>query len=162
LLHGVYPAVVVADEEPLGVTYVMVPVPEEHVLTVLRYVVELGSSTPDRTPPGWDDDAVRRLYLDSDETTRSLLAFLAQPDVAGTQVRPKDVSTALGVEPQQLPGVVGPLNKRARKAGHEPPIQSTLVSERRPDGQVVRRRIFRMREDVAGMVRAAQAEASGG
>ena len=138
-------------------SYVMVPVPEEHVAEVLRHVVRLiehgGPIGEDGLP--WDEESIARLFAESDEPARSLLSLLALPANAGQELRAKDVATELELRSADLAGIMGPLSRRAKGMGRLSPIRSrrTVV-----ETNGVRRtfRSLSLAVDLAAMVRTAE------
>lgn len=130
--------------------YVMVPVPEEHVQEVMRYVIKL---LQEADLEDWDEESMRQLFDGSDEITRALLSFVAQPEHAGGV--PKD-EVAQGLELHgYLPTVMKNLKVRSRNEfGRFPPIRK----EQEPGGRGGRRSVpmFVMDEGVAELVRAAE------
>src|SRR3954451_3648282 len=103
--------------------YVMVPVPEEHVLDVMGYVMRLAARTPSEEPQAWDQPGVDRLLAEANEPTRSLLSFFADRSRAGVPTRPKDVAEALQLDLNDVAGIVGPLNRQLRRANRTPLIE---------------------------------------
>lgn len=140
--------------------YVLVPVPEEHVPEILRYVLRLVEGEDgeredeDEAPPGWDQESMERLFSESDELTRAVLSFLAQPGNSGG-VRPPQVAQALELQGRNLSTVLKTLKARAEEEyGKSSPVQNRKVSV----GEAGSRRIrfLVMDEEVAELVREAE------
>jgi hypothetical protein len=135
--------------------YVMVPVPEEHVLDVMRYVTRLARSHEEGTEE-WDAESVERLFEESNELSRSLLSFLAHPRRAGQRVTPPDIAEALELRLADFAGIVGPLSRQFRKWNKVPLFESTVENETTPSGRQVKKRTFTITEEHAQLVRAAE------
>ena len=137
--------------------YVMVPVPEEHVLEVLATVLRLAArQSHDEPPKSWDQQAVTRLFRKANEPTRGLLSYLAHPKRAGTEFIPPDIAAALELETSEVSGLLGPLNREFRRANRVPLFESRVHPETSPRGRTLRRRRLMMREENARMVRDAE------
>ena len=137
--------------------YVMVPVPEEHVLEVMAMVLRLAARQPhDEPPKGWDQQAVTEFFGKANEPTRGLLSFLAHPKRAGTEFIPPDIARSLELEPSEVSGLLGPLNREFRRANRVPLFESRVHPETSPNGRTLKRRRLMMNEQHAGMVRGAE------
>src|SRR5262245_14515144 len=138
-------------------SYVMVPVPEEHVLEVMATVLRLAArKSHDEPPQGWDQQAVTEFFGKANEPTRGLLSFLADPKRAGTEFIPPDIAAALELETSEVSGLLGPLNREFRRANRVPLFESRVHPETSPSGRTLRRRRLTMRDENARMVRAAE------
>ena len=136
--------------------YVMVPVPEEHVVDVMQYVAKLASRAS-REP--WDPDAVDAYFLDADEGVRSLLSLAARTALAGKEITAMEAMHALELKMQDLASILGPINEAA-KDGNRMPLLELLPGERVAPGgkkRVVRNVV--MDRAVAEMVRNAELKA---
>lgn len=140
--------------------YVMVPVPEEHVPEILRHVLRLvedeadGEEEQGSTLRSWDPESMRDLFSESDELTRSVLSFLAQPGNTGG-VRPPQVAQALELQGRNLSTLLKTLKARAEEEyGRASPVRNRKVSV----GEAGSRRIrfLVMDEEVAELVREAE------
>src|SRR5215207_1415567 len=101
--------------------YVMVPVPEEHVLEVMAVVMRLAArQAHDEPPRPWDQDAVNGFFAKANEPTRGLLSFLAHPDRAGNEFIPPEIARTLELETSEVAGLLGPLNREFRRANRVP------------------------------------------
>ena len=135
----------------------MVPVPEEHVSDVMQYIVRLQKQSGPELQE-WEEDGMFQLFLEADEATRSVLSFLALPRRSGTEVEPHEIAEALELRTQDLTGILGPLQKKVKRVLRRTPLvrSSTSVSHA-PDGRPIRRRVYVMSDEIARMVRAAEA-----
>jgi hypothetical protein len=137
--------------------YVMVPVPEEHVLEVMAMVLRLAArQSHDEPPRGWDQQAVTEFFGKSNEPTRGLLSFLAHPKRAGTEFIPPDIAAALELDTSEVSGLLGPLNREFRRANRVPLFESRVHPETSRSGRTLKRRRLMMREENARLVRAAE------
>jgi hypothetical protein len=137
--------------------YVMVPVPEEHVLEVMATVLRLATRQSHNEPPkGWDQQAVTQFFGKANEPTRGLLSFLAHPKRAGAEFIPPDIGAALELETSEVSGLLGPLNREFRRANRVPLFESRVHPETTLSGRTLKRRRLMMREDNARLVRAAE------
>jgi hypothetical protein len=135
--------------------YVMVPVPEEHVLEVMRYVMRLSRSTEEGTDE-WDSESVERLFEEANELSRSLISYLAHPARAGQEVSPPEIAEALELQLSDFAGILGPLSRQFRKLNKVPLFDSRVVNATTPSGRQVKKRTLSMSEDLAQMVRGAE------
>jgi hypothetical protein len=137
--------------------YVMVPVPEEHVLEVMGFVMRVTSRPSHDEPPlDWDQEAVNEFFAKANEPTRGLLSFLAHPKRAGKEFIPPDIARALELEPSEVAGLLGPLSREFRKANRVPLFESRVHPETTLSGRTLKRRRLKMPEEHAQMVRAAE------
>ena len=60
--------------------YVMVPVPEDHVEDIMRYIVRLMSQA---LIEPWTEESVTQLFEEIDEPSRALLSTVAQVHASG-------------------------------------------------------------------------------
>jgi hypothetical protein len=137
--------------------YVMVPVPEEHVLEVMGVVLRLASRrSHDEPPKAWDQDAVNEFFAKANEQTRGLLSFLANRRRAGKEFIPPDIARGLDLETSEVSGLLGPLNREFRRSNRKPLLESRVQIETAPNGRSLKRRRLRMPPEHAQMVRAAE------
>jgi hypothetical protein len=137
--------------------YVMVPVPEEHVLEVMGVVMRLAVRQSHAEPPkAWDQDAVNEFFAKAKEPTRALLSFLAHPKRAGKEFIPPEIARAFELEASEVSGLLGPLNREFRRANRVPLFESRVHVETSPSGRTLKRRRLMMGAENARMVRAAE------
>jgi hypothetical protein len=137
--------------------YVMVPVPEEHVLEVMAVVMRLAARVShDEPPKPWDQDAVNGFFAKANESTRGLLSFLAQPDRAGKEFIPPEIARTLELEASEVSGLLGPLNREFRRANRVPLFESRVHLETSARGRTLKRRRLKMSRQNARMVRTAE------
>jgi len=137
--------------------YVMVPVPEEHVLEVMGLVMRLAARrSHDEPPRAWDQDAVNEFFAKANEPTRGLLSFLAGRRRAGKEFIPPDIARGLDLETSEVAGLLGPLNREFRRSNRKPLLESRVQVETAPNGRSLKRRRLKMRPENAEMVRVAE------
>jgi len=137
--------------------YVMVPVPEEHVLEVMGVVLRLAARrSHDEPPKAWDQDAVNEFFAKANEPTRGLLSFLASRRRAGKEFIPPDIARGLDLETSEVSGLLGPLNREFRRSNRNPLLESRVLVETAPNGRSLKRRRLKMRPEYAEMIRAAE------
>jgi hypothetical protein len=137
--------------------YVMVPVPEEHVLEVMGIVLRLATRrSHDEPPKAWDQDAVNGFFAKANEPTRGLLSFLAHPKRAGKEFIPPEIADALELEASEVSGLLGPLNREFRRANRVPLFEGRVHLETTAKGRTLKRRRLMMGSEHAEMVRAAE------
>src|SRR5919204_2514451 len=137
--------------------YVMVPVPEEHVLEVRGVVRRLAPRrSHDEPPKAWDQEAVNEFFAKSNEPTRGLLSFLAHPKRAGKEFIPPEIARALELEASEVSGLLGPVNREFRRSNRLPLFESQVHVETSASGRTLKRRRLMMSAANAQMVRAAE------
>jgi hypothetical protein len=137
--------------------YVMVPVPEEHVLEVMGLVMRLAArQSHDEPPKAWDQEALNAFFAKANEPTRRLLSFLAHPDHAGKEFIPPEIARTLELEPSEVSGLLGPLNREFRRANRVPLFESRVHLETTARGRTLKRRRLKMDAENARMLRAAE------
>lgn len=132
------------------VEYVMVPVPEEHVVDVMMHIARLvarASVVP------WTDEAVAELFDDVDEASRSLLSFVARSAIAGKDVSDEDAADKLELNVREVRAIARDVNEVAQRDKREPllALRETPVVLR--NGRTVQKRLFVVAEPVARAIR---------
>jgi hypothetical protein len=133
--------------------YVMVPVPTEHVLDVMRWVLF-------RAPEEELHDAVRdaariaTVLAEADDLRRSLLGLVAAASLRNESLKLRDVADELEVEAGALHDVVGELNATALGPGR-PLIAIQVETAVGVTGNVGKVSYLGMRPELARLVRKA-------
>lgn len=138
--------------------FVMVPVPEEHVLEVMAYVTRLAEQpVPTGAAPvqPWDQEQVDRLVAAANDRTRALLGFIAHRSRAGKEVAPREIASGLGLERSDIPGILGPLNRQFRRDNLAPLFESRVRTVTTAGGRPEKRRTIVIPKESARMVRTA-------
>jgi hypothetical protein len=131
--------------------YVMVPVPEEHVVDVMQHVARLvarASVVP------WDDESVAALFDEVDEASRSVLSLAARSVSGGKDLADEDAAKTLELNVREIKAIVRDLQDAAVREKREPPValrEATVVLR---NGRSVQKRLFTMTEAVARTIRA--------
>jgi len=136
--------------------YVMVPVPEEHVVDVMQYVAKLAARAS-REP--WDQDAVETYFLDADEGVRSLLSLAARTSLAGKEISVREAMRALELKMRDLGQIIGPIGEAAKEENRLPLIELQSGEQVAPGGRTRSVRNVVMDREVAEMVRSAERKA---
>ena len=136
--------------------YVMVPVPEEHVVDVMQYVTRLAVRA---SRQDWDSESVEEMFLEADEPVRSLLSVVARAVVAEKEVTSAEAMRALELKRRDLSTILGPLGEIAKGANRHPLVEMQRRERAAPGGRTQTVRVFTMDPEVAGMVRAAERKA---
>lgn len=130
--------------------YVMVPVPEEHVVDVMLHVARLvarASVVP------WTDDAVTELFDEVDEVSRSLLALVARATTAGKDLSDEDAAESLELNQREVRAIVRDINEIGQRGKREPLLALREASVVLRNGRTVQRRLFTMTDAVARTIR---------
>jgi hypothetical protein len=94
--------------------WVMVPVPEEHVEEVRRFM--LGLWTRENVTP-WDQAAMADFVRDAEEDARSLLVVVANHTVKADAPTVRAVADSFGCSVREALQIVSELNDAARATG---------------------------------------------
>jgi hypothetical protein len=139
--------------------YVMVPVPEEHVVDVMQHVARLvarASVIP------WDDTSVADVFDEVDEATRSLISLAARNILADKDLTDEDAATSLELNVREIRAIVRDVQEVSTREKREPlvSLRDTTVVLR--NGRSIQKRVFAMSEPVARAVRAHERASLGG
>ena len=107
--------------------YVMVPVPEEHVEDVMQFILRAiarASIVP------WDEASLGETYHEVDETTRSLLAFVARAEAEGKELDSGTAARQIQMTPREVNGILNELQTMTRDA-NRPPLVVVRVAPQR-------------------------------
>ena len=134
--------------------FVLVPVPEEHVLDVMRYVLRRSPAPDlgDREP--WDEDSIRRLMNAAAPASRELLRYVARSARRGFQVTFQEALDALETDPVGLFQSAQQLMEQCKTAGRQDLLGLHEVQEPADGGGTVVRRFYVIDKAVAELVEA--------
>lgn len=90
--------------------YVLVPVPTEFVLEVMRWVLFRSTDDPDQQGEP-SADRVERLLTEVDDVTRRMLVLVARSTAGGEAAQLRDLADELEIEPSHLRDVITALNE---------------------------------------------------
>jgi hypothetical protein len=136
--------------------FVMVPVPEEHVVDVMQYIAKIVARA---SLEPWDDESAQRLFSEADEATRSLLSVIARATIAGKQISDQDAADTIELHLREVVAIMRDINEWAREANRDQLISLRDTPQLLPNGRTLTRRTFVMLEPVARMVRSAERKA---
>jgi hypothetical protein len=129
--------------------YVMVPVPEEHVEDVMNFVLRAMARAALQP---WDEDSMVRLFLEVDELSRALLAYVARATLAGQDITEAEAARMVQLTGRETIAIQRELNDLARQEGREALITTRTVPQLLPNGRTTERRVLTMEEPVARLV----------
>jgi hypothetical protein len=133
--------------------YVMVPVPEEHVESVMQFVIRAVARS---SLEPWDEPAVTELYHRVDEVSRSLVAFVARAAADGKELDVSEAARQIQMTPREVSGIVNDLGALNRDENRPTLITMRTIQERLPNGRTMDRRVLGMEPEVADLVQAAE------
>ncbi len=133
------------------VRYVLVPVPREHVLDVMRWVL-FRAPGEETDSTGRDVVRVRSVVEEASAAERIMLLEVARATAKQDTVRLDDVALELGQTAQDLAAMIRAMNHRALGGGRNL-IQIKSESAVGVSGQHGRITCLEMREDFATIVR---------
>ena len=139
--------------------YVMVPVPEEHVVDVMQHVARLVA----RASVGpWDDTSVAEIFDEVDEASRSVISLAARNVIANKDLTDEEAARALELNVREIRAIVRDVQEVSTREKREPLVSlrdSTVVLR---NGRSVNQRVFAMTEAVARAVRSHERASVGG
>ncbi len=139
--------------------YVMMPVPEEHVEAVMQFVLRAVARASIKP---WDAESVAQIFEEVDESTRSLLAFVARAALENGELADVDAARMLQITVREVAGIMNELVALTRGAERANLISSRTFTEKLPNGRSKSKRVFLMEPEIAAFVGAAeQAELRG-
>jgi hypothetical protein len=131
--------------------YVMVPVPEEHVVDVMTYIARLvtrASVVP------WTDEAITELFDEVDEASRSLISLVARRTTAAKDLSDEDAAASLELNVREVRAIMRDVNEVAQRDKREPILALRDTSVVLRNGRTMQKKMFVMAEPVARTVRA--------
>ena len=139
--------------------YVMVPVPEEHVVDVMLHIARLVAKA---SVVPWTDDAVAELFDEVDEASRSVLSLAARSTAAGKELNDEEAAESLELNVREVRDIVRDLTEIGTRSKREPMLALRDASVVLRNGRTVQRRLFVMTESVARSIRAHERTSLGG
>jgi hypothetical protein len=136
------------------VRYVLVPVPTEHVLDVMRWVVfrEPGDGDDARKQ---DEERLAELLADADDGTRAMLGIVATATVKGEPLRLRDLADELGRPSDDVRANLRKLNEETLEGGR-PLFQLRDEASVNIHGRTGTLSYVAMRPDLARIARSAK------
>jgi len=132
---------------------VMVPVPEEHVEDVMQFILRAiarASIVP------WDEASLGETYHEVDETTRSLLAFVARAEAEGKELDSGTAARQIQMSPREVNGILNELQTMTRDSNRPPLVVVRVATQRLANGRTTEQRVVSMEPEVADLVRAVE------
>jgi hypothetical protein len=114
--------------------YVMVPVPSDHVLDLLRWLQF--QTEPEQ--PAEDAAALQRAVEAADEVTTALLLSIAEASIAGDPIRLSDAADAVDLEISAVRAALRRVDDEVLGPGRTlvKVLQETVISERGNPGRI--------------------------
>ena len=134
--------------------YVMVPVPEEHVIETMQHVMRLVARA---SMEEWTEEGVAEFFRDADEATRSLLSVVARAALAGKDVSDQQAADFMQLTAREAVSIAREINEAATSAARPPIITFNQVTEELPSGRVREKRVMTMRTQLARLVKDVEA-----
>jgi hypothetical protein len=135
-----------------GIRFVLVPVPREHVLEVMRWVLFRAPQT-EAKGAGHDAARVRNLLEQIDEPTKAFLMYLAKAVLEGDDLKLTDAAEDLDQDPSWVTNAVRVINQHAAGGGRVASVRTeNAVGITGHTGKIS---FVTMRPDIARLVRAA-------
>jgi hypothetical protein len=131
--------------------YVMVPVPEDHVVDVMQYIARLVARA---SVVAWNKESIEEFFDEVDELGRSLLSAVSRTTVAGKEFGEEDAAKTLELSTREIRAITRELNQEATRRQFEPVLTTKEASVVLRNGRTVQRQLFVMAEPVARMIRA--------
>ena len=134
-------------------SWVMVPVPDEHVQEVMEFVIRTITRA---NVEDWDAPAVEEYFREADEATRGLLSMVSRATVSGKDLTDQKAADFLQLNLRETLGIMREINDNVRAAGRPFLIASGTLEEELPNGRVREVRILTMPPTLAKWVRDAE------
>ena len=133
--------------------YVSVPVPEEHVEDVMRFVLRAMARASMLT---WDQESFSDLWSDTDELGRALLAFVARAALDDVDLTDREAAEQIQVRPREVHALASELAQESHRRRRPPIVTTQMVEDELPNGRVIEVRVLVMDAEVAAFVAAAE------
>lgn len=130
--------------------YVMVPVPEEHVVDVMQHVARLVAKA---SVIPWDEESVGEFFDEVDEASRSVLSLAARSTSAGKELSDDDAAQGTELSVREIRSIVSDLHQEALRGKREPIVALRESSVVLRNGRTVQKRLFVMTDAVARAIR---------
>ncbi|MEO6629812.1 MAG: hypothetical protein ABIP03_14740 [Aquihabitans sp.] len=134
-------------------SYVMVPVPEEHVEEAMAAVLRIISRG---RLIDWDAEGATALYEEVDESARSLLALVARATIAGKPLSQRAASDLMEISQREIAGLTKELAERSSAQSHPLIILNQSVTQTLPNGRTREAQVLQMTAAVAEFIRDAE------
>lgn len=134
-------------------SYVMVPVPEEHVEEAMQAVLNIIRRAQ---LTDWDAESVADFFGEVDEAGKALLSLAARAHLANKQLAQSTAADTLQVAQREVGGIMRDLNEKARERSHPPLLIAQEATKTLPNGRTRTFGAITMSSDLAPLVQAAE------
>jgi len=129
--------------------YVSVPVPEEHVEDVMRFILRAMARA---SMLSWDEESFADLWGDTDELGRALLAFVARATLEDVDLTDREAAEKVQVRPREVHALAAELSQESQRRRRPSIVTTQMVEDELPNGRVVEVRVLLMDAEVARFV----------
>ena len=129
--------------------YVSVPVPEEHVEDVMRFILR-AMARASMLP--WDEESFADLWGDTDELGRALLAFVARATLEDVDLTDREAAEKVQVRPREVHALAAELAQESQRRRRPAIVTTQMVEDELPNGRIVEVRVLLMDAEVARFV----------
>ena len=129
--------------------YVSVPVPEEHVEDVMRFILRAMARA---SMLSWDEESFADLWGDTDELGRALLAFVARATLEDVDLTDREAAEQVQVRPREVHALAAELAQESQRRRRPAIVTTQMVEDELPNGRIVEVRVLLMDAEVARFV----------
>jgi hypothetical protein len=129
--------------------YVSVPVPEEHVEDVMRFVLR-AMSRASILP--WDAESFAELWSETDELSRALMAFVARAALEDFDLTDREAAEKVQIRPREVHALAAELQQESHRRRRPAVLTMQMVEDELPNGRIVEVRVLLMDAEVAQLV----------
>jgi hypothetical protein len=129
--------------------YVSVPVPEEHVEDVMRFILRAMARA---SMLSWDEESFADLWGDTDELGRALLAFVARATLEDVDLTDREAAEQVQVRPREVHALAAELSQESQRRRRPAIVTTQMVEDELPNGRIVEVRVLLMDAEVARFV----------
>ena len=133
--------------------YVSVPVPEEHVEDVMRFILRAMARA---SMLSWDEESFADLWGDTDELGRALLAFVARATLEDVDLTDREAAEKVQVRPREVHALAAELAQESQRRRRPAIVTTQMVEDELPNGRIVEVRVLLMDAEVARFVAEAE------
>lgn len=133
--------------------YVSVPVPEEHVEDVMRFVLRAMSRA---SILSWDAESFAELWSETDELGRALMAFVARAALEDFDLTDREAAEKVQVRPREVHALAAELQQESHRRRRPAVLTMQMVEDELPNGRIVEVRVLLMDAEVAQLVAEAE------
>ncbi len=134
-------------------SYVMVPVPEEHVEEAMAAVLRIINRARQLD---WDAESATKLFHEVDESARSVMSVVARATLAGKQITQRDLADRIEITEREIAGITRELNDRAAEDARPAVVIYVGATQTLPNGRTREVRVLQMPNELADFIREAE------